>query len=63
MYDEQFTVEMPEGDLRRAQAGGYPLKVFARDGSDATLAIRKADIDRLFAALDKPDAPPAAPTN
>ncbi len=63
LYDEQFTVEIPESDLRRAEAGGYPLKVFAREGSDTTLAIQKPDIERLFAALDKPSPQAAAPTN
>ncbi len=63
VFDENVTIEIPESELRRATASGYQLKVFAQDGGDATLAIEKADIERLLAALDAPGAQAAAPTN
>jgi len=56
-------IEIPADALRRASSGGYPLKVFARDGGDATISVAKADIERLFAALDKPLPQAATPTN
>lgn len=63
VYDEKFMIEIPADALRRAPSGGYPLKVFARDGGDATISVAKADIERLFAALDKPLPQAATPTN
>jgi hypothetical protein len=57
VYDEKFMIEIPADELRRAPPAGYQLKIFAREGADTTLTIAKADIERLFAALDKPSGP------
>jgi hypothetical protein len=63
VYEERFTVEIPQAELHSAPPEGYPLKVFARDGGDATITIGKRDIEQLLAALDAPGAQSAAPTN
>jgi len=52
-FDEKFNIELSEAELRGAPAEGYKIKVFAREGGGTTITVAKADIDRLFAALDK----------
>ncbi len=63
VYEERFTVEIPQAQLRSAPVDGYQLKVFAREGGDATITIGKGDIEQLLAALDAPVAQSAVPTN
>ncbi|HKZ96597.1 MAG TPA: hypothetical protein VJ045_06415 [Hyphomicrobiaceae bacterium] len=53
VYDEIFTVEIPETELRGAPSDGYQLKVFARGGGDAVVTVPRATIERLLAAVDK----------
>jgi len=52
-YGERFTVAVPITELRNAPAGGYQLKVFAKDGGDMLVAVPRGDIDRLLAVVDK----------
>ena len=63
VHEEKFAVEIPEDALRRAPAGGYQPKIFARDGGDTTVTIPKGQIDLLLAALHKQSPQDAAPTN
>jgi hypothetical protein len=63
LYEERFTVEIPQAELRSAPVDGYPLKVFARDGGDATITIGKRDIEQLLAALAEPSPQNAAAAN
>jgi hypothetical protein len=51
-YSEIFTVEIPEAELRQAQPEGYQLKVFARNGPGAVVAISKPQIAALLARID-----------
>ena len=63
VYEERFTVDIPQAELRGAPPDGYQLKVFAREGGDATITIGKRDIEQLLAALDTPGAQSAAAAN
>jgi hypothetical protein len=63
VFEERFTVEIPQAELRSAPPDGYQLKVFARDGGDATITIGKRDIDGLLAALTEPSPQNAAAAN
>lgn len=51
-YSEVFTVEIPEAELRQAAPEGYQLKVFARNGPGAVVAVPKAQIAALLARID-----------
>ena len=54
VFNEVVTVEIPAAELRQAPSGGYPLKVFARAGGDATIAVPRGTIDQLLAAVEGP---------
>jgi hypothetical protein len=54
LYHETFTVEIPQGELRRAPPAGYQLKIFARRGDEAVITVPHGDIERLLMAIDQP---------
>ncbi len=70
IYTEVVGVAIPEADLRRAPAEGYPVKLFAHLGPDALIPIPKQLITSLLAKVDgekstavAPPTPPVAPAS
>jgi hypothetical protein len=58
VFEERFTVEIPQAELRSAPSTGYQLKIFARDGGDAAITIGRSDIEQLLAAFANPESKP-----
>lgn len=49
---ETLEIELPEGELRQAPAGGYQLKLLAKSGPDALIEVAKPVIDSLLAQVE-----------
>lgn len=57
VYDEQFTVEIPEAELRVGAANGYAFKIFAKTGPENLVQVPKELIQSFFVRVDQPGAP------
>jgi hypothetical protein len=51
-YGDLFEVVLPEAHLRSAGPGGYPIKVFARNGPEIVIDIPQQMISALLARVD-----------